>query len=175
MNKEQFEHYIKGGMFKGIYNPKITFDLSQRNLILMREEIQLSQNLQICPIQDGEYRSSSSGKSRYVGQFRFNSDQIDGMFPEEDIENLEIINEFVDNVEPLPVHMFKLVFDSREVIMEVFGNAGKKLPCPMTSFRNFTPEGNPTEHIKRISSGASEIFRYLWKGDYEEKIKWKLI
>ncbi|MDB4286385.1 hypothetical protein N9933_03705, partial [bacterium] len=75
MTKKQFDHYLKGGIFIGRYQPKNEHTLIGSNPSAIGVTITYYQNRLISPIQEDRQDR---------GQFRFNSPDIDGWFPEQD-------------------------------------------------------------------------------------------
>lgn len=115
MTKKQLEHYLKGGKFTAIYAPVKTDDLSGDNLDVIGRSITVHQNMLITPIMKGEYGQD------WEGQFRFNSVYIDGWFPEEDVVSLNIIHEYIEHREELPVHWYRMEYTDRKSIRANFG------------------------------------------------------
>lgn len=162
MTQEQFEHYIKGGKFKAIYKPRKK-DISKASKAMRGKETVAYQNMLICPIQDDQWN----------GQHCFNSTSIHGWFPSEDIEILEILNEVIPNVEPLPQYMYRLYYFNQQSIIANFGKQ-TTLISPFRAARNFNREMD--DYILKLSTPqADRIEKAVWKGRFEEEIKWKTI
>ena len=164
MTEKQFNHYIKGGMFNATYNPKVTSDIDASSKLKIGKKIVVYQNTQIAPLQ--EY-------PQYRGQHAFSSREIFGWFPEEDIEDLEIIDEFIEFPEPLPVYMYALTFLKQEKIEPNYGK-GTGIEVPYTSYREYSTKQD--SHVLHLTNPvADKIEKYVWQGKYGEKIKWKTI
>src|SRR6056300_1423232 len=139
MTEEQFNHYMAGGAFRALFKPAITFDLPPEVLKFRNQEVVIHQNCDVCPIQPGEYLSLNGTEKKYTGQHRFDSLVSQGWMPEEDWEILEILPLSPHTrAEPLPQLMFKFVYDQREDLHDIFGNAADDLQLPYTAYRNFS-------------------------------------
>ena len=161
MTEEQFNHYIKGGKFTAVYNPPKTSDLSPVNLAKVGMSCIVWQNMIVSPLQEPE---------RYVGQHAFNTDIIFGWCPEEDFKDLVILEEFIDSPESLPQYIFRLDYTDPN---SVEGNFGKTsgLKVPFSVCRDYGTD-NESYVLKLSDPQADEIFKYVWKGKYQEKIEW---
>jgi len=162
MTKEQFEHYLKGGVFTAIYAPK-SLDIDQASKHFIGHPILVHQNMINNPLQSPEI---------YKGQHAFNSNVIGGWFPEEDILGLEIVNDFIDQVAPLPVYMYRLIYEERNQIMENFGKIIADLPFIVT--REYGSDMD--SYVKKLSNPqATLIEKCIWRGEYNEKLNWSVI
>ena len=161
MTEEQFNHYIKGGKFTAVYNPPKTSDLSQDNLARIGRSCVVYQNMIISPLQSPE---------SHKGQHAFDADIISGWCPEEDFENLTILDEFREHFEPTPQYLFRLDYTNPDSIKVNFGtNSGLQVPCSV--YREYGTD-NENYVLKLSDPQADEIFKYVWKGEYQEKIEW---
>lgn len=162
MTNKQLQHYLKGGCFTATYTPKITHDLVGDNDWMIGSKITVYQNMIVSPLTSPE---------KYAGQHAFNSGSIYGWFPEEDISDLEIIDEFIDNPEPLPVYMYKLVFTDQNKLFPNFGKGDWKVP--MVVGREFITDSD--EYIMKLSKPqADEIWKCVWTGESDE-VHWELM
>lgn len=163
MTEEQFNHYIKGGYFLATYNPKVKHDIGGDNILVIGRKIKVWQNMINSPLQ-----------GHYQGQHAFNADEIYGWFPEEDIEIHEILDEFKDNVQTLPQYMYKLVYTKRSQIKPNFGIGYEDVQLPLEVFREYSNEVD--DYVLSLSNPkATEVYKYIWKGTYNEEIKWEKI
>ena len=165
MNAEQLKHYVNGGKFKATYKPKF-LDIAPESMLMIGREIIVHQNMINYPILEVE---------RYVGQHAFNSDKIYGWFPEEDLENLEVIDEHIECVEPLPVYMYRLHFFDQNKIKHNFGEtSGLKVPC-------IVGRGYPFDNDKYVieilcDPRACKIDKTIWTGVEKYKdLEWNTI
>ncbi len=167
LTKEQFEHYIKGGKFEAVYNPIVTDDLSEDNNCMIGDTIVVFQNMIISPLME----------TNYFNQHAFNSDDIYGWIPEEDITIIKIFDEYIDNVEPLPQWMYKIIYTDQSKITPNFGEHSKIIATkehPFVVLRQFPSDFD--DYILRLSNPqADSIEKYIWQGKYNEEIKWKSI
>jgi len=114
MTPEQRKHYFKGGKFIAIYGP-VKLDIAWESKMMIGKKIEVYQNCLNTPMENG--------------QFRFNSPAIYGWFPEEDIKDLEIIDEFIDFPEPTTQYCYRMTLTDPVAIFKNFGkgNWGKKV------------------------------------------------
>jgi len=114
MTPEQRNHYFKGGKFTATYDPQ-KLDIAWESKMIIGKKIEVYQNCLNTPMENG--------------QLRFNSPSIYGWFPEEDIKDLVIINEFIDFPEPTTKYCYRITFTDRNAITKNFGkgNWGKKV------------------------------------------------
>lgn len=163
MTLKQKEHYLDGGMFSAIYNPTITNDLREANKLMVGKIIEVHQNIVITPILE---------IPQYLGDFRFNSSEIDGWIPESDLEDLKILNEFSSYKESLPQYIYKMIVHTDESVRKLFGKI--TLDIPYCSYRSYSTEADQfvlehlTEGIKEV-----EVFKFTWKGEDIDQINWK--
>lgn len=161
MNKKELEHYLKGGKFTCIYNPKM-MDIDTNSKSFIGKTITVWQNIVVNPII--EYKE-------FVGQHAFNTDEIHGWFPEEDIKDLTIIDEFIDNPELLPKYMYRLYYSTKEQLEGNFGT-GYDIELPYVSGREY--DYDEDEYVKNLSNPAADkIEKAIWNGEAYEDIKWE--
>jgi len=159
MTNVELIHYLKGGMFTGIYNPP-EHDISNEAKQMIGKEIIVHQNMLIAPLQNPD---------RWKGQHAFNSSSIYGWFPEQDINDLTIIPKFIDNPETLPIYMYKLVYTKESQLIPNFGNGDWKIP--MIIHREYSV--NNDEQILELSKPqATEIHKAIYNG-ITEIISWE--
>lgn len=160
LTEQQFQHYLKGGKFLASYLPKSLLSEANANAPV-NKKILVYQNMLISP--------SMAGK--FIGQHMFNSPEVYGYFPEEDIEDLEIVNEFLDSPEPYPIYMYLLYYNTKEQVQENFGNY-KPSSYPVIVERSFPREMD--DYIISISTDgfqASKIQKAVWHGNYNETLE----
>lgn len=162
MTKEQLTHYLKGGFFVATYKPKVTSDLGRANLNILGLLLEVYQNCMVAPLQE---------PASYVGQHAFNSPDISGWFPEEDIKNLEILpDKFKDYPETLPRFVYKLYYSEVSQLKPNFGKGNWKVP--MVVSREYSVE-NDKGIIELSSPQASKIEKAIWDGTSE--LKWEVL
>lgn len=162
MDKNQLEHYLKGGMFSGIFNPKV-LDIIEKDKKQIGKTMVFYQNVLISPILQTDR----------IGQFRFNSIELFGWVPEEDIENLTIIDKYKEHVEKLPVYIYALKYTDETKLLPNFGN-NHNLKVPCIVYRECSVESD--DYIQSLSKPqADEILKAIWNGEEVEKIKWTKI
>lgn len=161
MNKTQLEHYLAGGKFKGIYNPK-SLDIDTESMLKIGNEIEVFQNMIITPIVDIE---------KWKGQFRFNSDSIYGWFPEEDVDDLEIISDFKYDIKSLPVYMYKMTYLNKDSIRSNFGKGNFSIPLIVS--REYSSEKDEYVLNELSSPKADIVEKFVWNGELIDEIKWK--
>lgn len=161
MNKEQLVHYYKGGKFRATYSPKTS---DTKDYYKKGRTIEVYQNCLITPIQEGEY-----GKN-WAGQLRFNSHNIYGWFPEEDIENLEIINEFIEYPEKTKKYCYRLTYTKDNQLFPNFGKSNFTLP--LTVYREYDEDSD--EYIIKLSKPqATSIEKRVVDLASGEELPWK--
>ena len=129
MTKEEKKHYYLGGKFKATYKPILS---DTRDFHKSGMSIIVHQNCLITPIGEDEYNRD------WAGQLRFNSKDIYGWFPEEDIIDLKIINDFIEYPEQTKRWNYKLTYTEQS---QVFGNFGKgNFIAPMSVYRDYTSQ-----------------------------------
>ena len=162
MNKEQKEHYLKGGRFKAIYNPK-SLDISNESKQYIGKSVIIEQNIIITPLITPE---------KFAGQHAFNCSDIYGWSPEEDFDNIEIIDDYKDNIESLPQYMYKLHYLKQEKLEPNFGKGNWKIP--MIVGREYGH--NADNYIMSLSKPqACKIEKAVWNGEDYKDIKWKTL
>lgn len=164
LTEEQFNHYLKGGYFKVIYNPTYTRDLSHESLSMIGKETVAYQNMIINPLND----------VRWKGEHAFNSPDIYGWFPERDIVIKGIINEFLpskDIVKP-PVYMYCLTYTRKE---QMEGNFGIHWADSMMKHQIFREYSCPRDNYIMVLSNPMPtiIQKTVWEGKYGEKLQWE--
>lgn len=161
MNKQQLAHYLKGGMFLATYNPK-KMDISASSKTYIGKKMRVWQNMIISPV---------ISVDTYVGQHAFNSDEIRGWFPEEDIEILEMVDEFIDDPQPLPQYMYRFYYTDEKKLNKNFGkNHG--LSVPLIVGREYSIEVD--DYVRKLSDPpADKIEKAVWNGEPWEEIQWK--
>ncbi len=142
MTRDQIKHYLLGGKFEAIYNPP-SLDISSENKRLIGSTIEVYQNCLNTPVQHGEY------DGRWEGQYRFTSPSIGGWFPEEDIQDLKIIDEFLDEefIEPSKQYCYKLTYTEEK---QVRSNFGKGFKAPIIVCREYSTEKD--EYVLKLSN-----------------------
>lgn len=165
MTEQQFNHYIKGGLFEATYNPKNKHDLVEKEALLkFGRKITAYQNMIITPIQE----------SIYKGQFRFNADEVYGWFPECDIYEIKIIDEYIEDVEPLPVYMYRMTFTKKSQIFPNFGKGYDDIEFPFYVYREYACDTD--DYILKLADPLpTRIEKYVWYGKFNEEIKWEVI
>ena len=164
MTKEQIQHYLKGGKFLAIYDPPKKSDLSSANLMHVHTSILIYQNVIHSPI---------ISIKEYEGQHAFNSDVISGWFPEQDVKELIIQDDFIDNPEPLPAYMFKLHYTTREQVVGNFGNAGEDMSLPFSTGREYSHDAE--SYVLKLSDPkATKVEKAIYTGETETP-EWKTI
>jgi hypothetical protein len=157
MNKEQLEHYLKGGHLTATYKPK-SLDISAKSKMFINFEIEVYQNMITSPLQSPE---------RWIGQHAFNSKDIEGWFPEEDIENLKIINKFKDTPEPLPQYMYRLYYTEKSQFLN-FGIEDIKLPLLVSKEYHIEAD----DHVLKLSDPqATKIEKCIYTGN-DDSLEW---
>jgi hypothetical protein len=139
MTKEQTIHYLKGGKFTAVYTPVLT---DTKDYHKKGRTITVWQNCLNTPIGEGEYSQN------WGGQYRFNSDEIYGWFPEEDIKILEIVDEFIPYPEKITKYCYRLTYTEKSQILPNFGIGNFSLP--LIVYREYDDESD--EYIKKLSS-----------------------
>lgn len=160
MTKEQFEHYIKGGLFKATYKP-IGLDISDASRRMAGSTIEVNQNVIVTPIQSPE---------KWKGQHCFNSPSINGWLPEEDITIIEMIDEFIDFPEVFPMFMYRLTYTEESQIKPNFGNL--EISLPLVVHREYSTD-NDNYVLKLSNPQATRIEKAKWIGGYNEEPVWK--
>jgi hypothetical protein len=152
LTKEQLQHYLKGGLFKAIYQPTRVNNLNQDAIRTIGSTIEVYQNCDISPIVG----------SRYDGQHRFNTEFIYGWIPKEDIQIIELIDEFVENPESLPLYMFRMTYRNPDTIIKNFGK-GNWLPSLVVG-RSYKTD--MTDYVlKTLSDPPADIVeKCIWDG-----------
>lgn len=138
MDKAQKLHYLKGGKFKAIYNPA-TLDISEESKNKIGKLIQVYQNCLNTPLPNG--------------QFRFNSPSIHGYFPEEDIEIVDTLNEFIDFPEPTTKYCYRFTYTNPKTIFSNFGKGN--FPSPLIVFREYNFESD--EYVLKLSNPQADL------------------
>lgn len=160
LTEEQLKHYLKGGKFKAIYNPKHTDDISARSMGYIGKVMDVWQGPMICPLQI----------IGWEGQHSFESSEIVGWFPEEDVNILETINSRI-TPQKLPQYIYELLYTTPEQIKFNFGNG--KIKPPIKVYREYDHENDA--FIMHLSDPqATEIKRAKYDGK-SEKLKWETI
>ncbi len=160
MDKEKLKHYLKGGKFIAIYNPK-SMDISWKSQFFISQKVIIYQNIIISPI---------ITPLRYSGQHAFNCDSIYGWSPEEDFDDIEIIDVFIESPNRLPQYMYKLSYFKQEKIEP---NFGKGYQCPLIVGREYDQEMD--DYVMKISNPqACKIEKFVWEGE-DDEINWELM
>jgi hypothetical protein len=158
MTENQFNHYIKGGIFRANYMPTKA-DLSEESMEKIGKEIFVFQNIDISPITTGPY----------TGQHRFNSHSIGGWIPEEDLEITLNTPHYNDEVYKPPMYIYKLHYSTKEQIQGCFGNV--EIPLPYIAERAYPSDSD--EYVLSLSNPqCDKIEKTYWKGEYQEKLIW---
>jgi len=158
MTREQLDHYLIGGKFRATYNPK-KLDISYESLHQIGSKIEVFQNIIIAPL-----------GSPYEGQHAFNCHSIYGWFPEEDITDLEIIDEYIERPESLPQFLYRLTYTDRDKIFPNFGKGNFKIPLVVS--RSYSVPNDA--YVLVISNPpADKLEKAIWKGEFYEDIEWK--
>lgn len=165
MTKDQFEHYSKGGLFKALYWPSITHDLESGSKMYIGQTLIVYPNIVMSPILEETYNN----------QFRFNAAEIYGWFPEEDIKDLEIMDEYMeDRAIVTPQHLYQIVYTTKEKLVPNFGKGYEDKPLPFKVYREYSHPAD--DYVRKLSDPpADELYKYVWQGAYKELIKWKPI
>lgn len=162
MTNEELAHYAKGGIFRAFYRPK-TVDIPGRNLSQIGRFIEVHQNMECTPIVE---------PGRWSGQFRFNSTAVYGWFPEEDLDDLTIVNAFVDNPQKLPQFIYKMTYTEEEQLRPNFGNGPWKIPLVVE--RQFSVE-NDAYVLSLSSPQATAVEKAVWNGEQLKEVSWKIL
>lgn len=170
MDREQLQHYLKGGKFKAIYSPKVIDNLGKSNVELIGETCKFWQNTNVSPI---------SGDPIYMGQHAFNSNRVWGWSPEEDLMDLVIIDEYITKPEVLPRFIYRLTYSTMDEIMRSWPHS-KTLKAPLVFGREYSAVGTLSEHAEetfsRVLSGNQKPTRLegaIWNGEPYNEIKWE--
>lgn len=156
---EQISHYLKGGMFKATYNPP-HLDIGDNNKLVIGTTITVHQNMINSPLQT---------PIEYKDQHAFNSDSIGGWFPEEDIENIIILDDFIENVQVLPAYIYRLHYTKESQIEPNFGkNTGIKLP--FVTSREYIREMD--DYILKLSTPQATIIEKAIYTGLVENLTW---
>lgn len=163
LTKEQLSHFVKGGMFKAIYSPKKTYDITNHSKLMIGREIIVYQNIINSPIMC---------VTDYRGQHAFNSRDIKGWFPEEDIEIIEMLNDYIDVPQTIPQYLYLLTYTKKKQLKN-FGKNNYKLPLIVG--REYSNEVD--EYVKELSNPkATKIEKAVWTGvEKYSGLKWKTI
>lgn len=164
MTKEQLIHYLKGGIFTGTWMPKRsdTADYHKKGT-----EIRLWQNMLITPIAPEEYEGTN-----WEGQYRFSSDSIYGWFPEEDVENLQIVDEYIEFPESTTQHCYRLTYTEEKQLLPNFGKGNFKLP--MVVYREYNT--NMDDYVKKLSKPQATTIEKRVMDLFDEKTpEWELL
>ena len=159
MTKKQLIHYLKGGKFTAIYNPT-KLDISFQSKQMIGKEIIVYQNMIVSPI---------IHISEYEGQHAFNSENIYGWFPEEDIKIINIIDDFIAP-ESLPKYMYKLHYTKEN---KIEGNFGKNQSLKVPFFVGIEYSWEMDGYVLSLSNPqACKIEKAVWNGEKYKNIKW---
>ena len=162
MTAQQLQHYLNGGKFNVIYNPTITDDLPQHIKKHIGQLMIAHQNMLTAPL---------VGKRQ--GQHAFNVEAFKEWVPEEDIQILDIIGEYI-TPEPLPKYMYRLTYSNHEQTFQNFGNQYKNIELPFVVGREYSSEQD--EYVLRLSTPqADSVEKAIWNGEQFEDIKWTKI
>jgi len=163
MTKEQLDHYMKGGYFTAIYTPIVIDDLSHNNLSMTSKEIDVYQNVLNYP----------TPNQAYPQQFAFNSDDIYGWFPEQDIKIVRIQNRYLDFPESTKRYMYKIYYHNHDSILKNFGIGYENTKLPLIVTRAYTTESD--EYILQLSKPPAELIRKgIWNYEKSElEIIWE--
>lgn len=159
MTKEQIEHYRKGGVFMATYMPKVTSDLRE-NVNEVGKRLKVWQNV---------ISSILVTPKEYEGQFPFNADEVYGWIPEQDLDNLEMIDEFYESIVPYGKrYLYRLYHNTQE---SVNANFGKGYTAPMVVGRQYASQID--DYVMKLSSPqADKIERAVWNGEQFDELKW---
>lgn len=144
MTREQTIHYLKGGKFKAIYSPVLT---DTKDYHKKGHTITVWQNCLNTPIGENEYQQN------WVGQYRFNSDEIYGWFPEEDIKILEMVDEFIGYVESTIKYCYRLTYTDEKQILPNFGKG--EFVLPLIVYREYNDEDD--DYVRKLSSPQASM------------------
>jgi len=153
MTTEQLDHYMKGGYFIAKYSPKVTYDLSTDDQKLIGNDIKVYQNCLNHP----------TPNPAYPDQFAFSSSSIYGWFPEEDIEILQPIEEYLEFPEPIVQYMYKMKHISEEGILR---NFGLRSTVPIIVMRSYTNDKDQYVLNELSDPPADEVYKAVW--DYRD-------
>jgi len=167
MNKEQHEHYMKGGMFTAMYSPKVTYDLDVENRLMIGQEITCYQNYLITP--------GGNLPQKYPNQHMFSSRDIRGYFPEEDIEILRTIDDYLEYPEELPMYVYRMTYTTEEQIVGNFGKWENKIGLPLIVERSYPMERDDYVLNELSTPPATLVEKAIYYGKFEENIEFKTI
>lgn len=164
MNRNEILHYLKGGKFTAIYNPKVD-DISDKHKQLSGRKAIIHQNCLNSPIFDDKYK----------GQYRFWIDLDNKRFwhPEEDFDDITIIDEFISRPGKTKKFFYKLVYLDETKLLPNFGKNNFKVPLEV--FRDFDTERD--DYILNHISNPKACRIEKCKLDLlsEEEPNWKII
>ena len=161
MTTDQLKHYHLGGKFKAIYNPVDTSDISDESKSYAGKELIVWQNMIVVPL---------SGK--WEGQHAFNASEIYGWFPEEDIQIIEQIEEYLNNPEALPRYFYRFTYTDHQTILENFGKGYEHVTLPYVVQRDFPFEKH--EYVKQLSKPAADKIEFcVYTGQQYQEIEWQ--
>jgi hypothetical protein len=163
MTDEQLKHYLAGGIFEATYDPKDKSTVKSQCVPYFGTRVRVWQNMEIAPIHS---------VAKWEGQHRFNAELIYGWFPEEDIHDIEIVDEFIDYPKSLPQYMYRLTYTKREKIKPNFGNGYEDTVLPMVIGRDYSREND--EYVMNLGSPiACRIEKAVWNG--EKAPEWEVL
>jgi len=158
MNAKQIKHYLKGGKFRVKYNPIKTDDIGESIHMVGKKSIAY-QNVIIAPIVE---------VSTYEGQHAFNVEGVYGWVPEQDIEIIGILEEYIKYVQPLPQYMYRSTIKGKENIKALFGK-GYGSAEEMIVGRSYSKPN--LDWFKEIQNNrASKIEQSIYTGETEELV-----
>lgn len=160
LTPEQLAHYIKGGYFEAVYMPKRK-DVSLSSLLEVGNKIIVWPNIIFAPIQFVE---------PFLGQMAFDSNSLEGWIPDEDLDKLTIIDEYLDaDFMTLPQYLYRIHFFTQDKVDDSFGkDVGL---APMSVGRSYSMPYEET--LKTYEPQPDKIERAIWNGtEYQDELEW---